>query len=524
MFPNEMAGKPFPVLKEVKGKAIESDKSKFVNLLIEGDNYHSLVVLNFTHHEAIDLIYIDPPYNTGNNDFIYNDRYVDREDSFRHSKWLTFMEKRLKLAKNLLKKSGAIFISIDENEYAPLRMLCDEIFEENNFVANLIWKSKSGGANDSRFFAVDHEYVLVYAKSSEDLKLNLDNEAEVTTVYNLNDEKGRYSLDRLDKQSLGYLPSLDFPIKGPDGKIYKVFHKDQKNKIARWRWGAKTVKERYDELVFKNGSVYTKNYEKEGSIPRSLLVDERFGRTRTGKTELFSLFGKEVFQNPKPPKLIKHFIGLVGSKNSIILDFMAGSGTTGQAVLELNNEDGGKRNFILCTNNELNGLNQELEAKGLSKKEIEEHGICRRITYPRLEKIIKGYKNQKGDKIEGLGGNLKYYKTDFVEAEPTDKNKRKLVKESTDMLCILENAFGLILETPEFKIFKNTDKYVGIIFYEEAIDAYKKAIKKINGHFNTYVFSMNDLVHKERFANVIDKVKLCAIPDVILKVYREIFK
>jgi len=254
------------------------------------------------------------------------------------------------------------------------------------------------------------------------------------------------------------------------------------------------------------------------------LVDERFGRTRTGKTELFSLFGKEVFQNPKPPKLIKHFIGLVGSKNSIILDFMAGSGTTGQAVLELNNEDGGKRNFILCTNNELNGLNQELEAKGLSKKEIEEHGICRRITYPRLEKIIKGYKNQKGDKIEGLGGNLKYYKTDFVEAEPTDKNKRKLVKESTDMLCILENAFGLILETPEFKIFKNTDKYVGIIFYEEAIDAYKKAIKKINGHFNTYVFSMNDLVHKERFANVIDKVKLCAIPDVILKVYREIFK
>ena len=250
MFPNEMAGKPFPVLKEVKGKAIESDKSKFVNLLIEGDNYHSLVVLNFTHHEAIDLIYIDPPYNTGNNDFIYNDRYVDREDSFRHSKWLTFMEKRLKLAKNLLKKSGAIFISIDENEYAPLRMLCDEIFEENNFVANLIWKSKSGGANDSRFFAVDHEYVLVYAKSSEDLKLNLDNEAEVTTVYNLNDEKGRYSLDRLDNDSLGYLPSLDFPIKGPDGKIYKVFHKDQKNKIARWRWGAKTVKERYDRACF----------------------------------------------------------------------------------------------------------------------------------------------------------------------------------------------------------------------------------------------------------------------------------
>src|SRR3989339_687731 len=509
MFPNEMAGKPFPVLKEVKGKAIESDKSKLVNLLIEGDNYHSLAVLNFTHREAIDLIYIDPPYNTGNNDFIYNDKFVDKEDSFRHSKWLSFMEKRLKLAKNLLKSSGAIFISIDENEYAPLRMLCDEVFDEKNFVANLIWKRKSGGANDSKFFAVDHEYILVYAKNSENLKLNLDTEAVVTTSYNLEDENGKYSLDRLDKQSLGYLVSLDFPIKGPDGKVYTVFHKDPKNKIARWRWGAKTVKERFSELVFKNGCVYTKNYEKDGAIPRSLLTDERFGRTRTGKTELFDLFGKEVFQNPKPSKLIKYIISLVGTKNSTVLDFMAGSGTTANAVLSMNKEDGGKRNFILCTNN---------------GDEKSEHKIASDVCYPRVKKIMRGYKSQKGEKIVGSGGNLKYYKTDFVEAEPTDKNKRKLVKESTDMLCILENAFELIQETPEFKIFKNTDKYVGVIFYEEAIEDYKKAIKKIDGHFNTYVFSMGDAPHPKKFADVKNKVSLCAIPEVILKVYREIFK
>src|SRR3989339_177338 len=140
MFPNEMAGKPFPVLKEVKGKAIKTDDNKLVNLLIEGNNYHSLAVLNFTHHEAVDLIYIDPPYNTGNNDFIYNDKFVDREDSFRHSKWLSFMEKRLKLAWLLLKNTGAIFISIDDNEQAPLRMLCDEIFGEDNFIATIIWQ------------------------------------------------------------------------------------------------------------------------------------------------------------------------------------------------------------------------------------------------------------------------------------------------------------------------------------------------------------------------------------------------
>lgn len=146
------------------------------------------------------------------------------------------------------------------------------------------------------------------------------------------------------------------------------------------------------------------------------------------------------------------------------------------------------------------------------------------VCYPRVKKVISGFKNQKGEKVVGLGGNLKYYTTDFVEAEPTDKNKRKLVKESADMLCILENAFELIQETAEFKIFKNTDKYVGVIFYEEAIDDYKKAIKKIDGYFNTYVFSMGDDPHTKKFADVKDKVILCAIPEVILKVYREIFK
>jgi adenine-specific DNA-methyltransferase len=414
------------------------------------------------------------------------------------------MENRLKLAKNLLKNTGAIFINIDDNEQAPLKMLCDDIFGENNFVANLIWKSKSGGANDSRFFAVDHEYILVYAKNAPDLKFNLDMEAEVSTAYNLEDEKGRYSLDRLDKQSLGYLPSLDFPIKGPNGKIYRVHHKNPKNKVARWRWGQETVKERYDELVFKNGFVYTKNYQKEGVIPRSLLIDERFGRTRTGKTELFDLFGKEVFQNPKPSKLVKHIISIIPEKDITILDFMAGSGTTGHAVLALNNQDKGSRKFILCTNNENN--------------------ICTEICYPRVKKVIEGYKNPKKENIAGVGGNLKYYSCDFVEAEPTDRNKRKLVDESTEMLCIKENAFDLVQDGSDFKIFKNSNKYLGIVFYEEAINDFKKAIKKIKGNFNVYVFSLGDDPHEKQFDDVKNRVTLCAIPEVILKVYREIFK
>src|SRR5690242_8666023 len=166
MFSNEVAGKPFSILKEVKNKSIESDKSKLINLLIEGDNYHSLAVLNFTHNEAIDLIYIDPPYNTGNNDFIYNDKYVDKEDSFRHSKWLSFMEKRLKLAKNLLKSTGVIFISIDDNEQAPLKMLCDEIFGEENFIAMFKWNRVKKAPSLSSSVRTKYEYIIAFSKGT----------------------------------------------------------------------------------------------------------------------------------------------------------------------------------------------------------------------------------------------------------------------------------------------------------------------------------------------------------------------
>ena len=216
------------------------------------------------------------------------------------------------------------------------------------------------------------------------------------------------------------------------------------------------------------------------------------------------ILGEKKFNNPKPTSLIKRILDLTTGKDTVVLDFMAGSGTTGHAVLDLNAEDGGNRKFILCTNNENN--------------------ICTDICYPRVSKVINGYKNTKGEKVPGLGGNLRYYKTDFVEAEPTDRNKRKLVKESTDMLCIHEGAFELVIDEEDFKIFRNHEKYLGIVFYEEAIDDYKEAIKKIDGHFNTYVFSLGEDPHAHLFADVVGKVTLCAIPEAVLKVYREIFK
>lgn len=520
MFPNEMAGKPFPILKEVKKREINGDKNKPVNLLIEGDNYHSLAVLNFTHQEAIDLIYIDPPYNTGNKDFKYNDNFVEQEDPFRHSKWLSFMEKRLKLAHKLLKPNGMIFVSIDDHEQAPLRMLCDEIFNENNFVAQLVWKKKYTGGKHARHYVDMHEYILVYAKVRNligDVLMDRPDpeKGKFTEIDEYLSERGKYYIRPL-KSNLAERKNLVYPIETPD----------RKSITTQWLVGKKTFEELLQDgrILFKkkrNGDyqVYKKYYENDGEgkvkVP-SLILE--FPNTEA-KIELKELFNVEegrenVLYTVKPVNLVKYLLKPFALSRSVILDFFAGSGTTGQAVLELNDEDDGARQFILCTNNE------ELDGNGNKV----EHKICTDVCYPRLKKVIKGYNNAKDGNIAGLGGSLKYYVCDFVEAEPTDRNKRKLVDESTEMLCIRENAFELVHDENEFKIFKNNNNYLGIIFYEEAINYFKKAIENINGHFNTYVFSLGDDPHEKQFDDVKDKVTLCAIPEVILKVYREIFK
>ena len=514
-----------PVLKEIKAKRILSRDQNQNNLLIEGDNYHSLSVLNYTHKEKIDLIYIDPPYNTGNKDFVYNDNYVDKEDGYRHSKWLSFMRRRLELAKNLLKESGVIFISIDDNEQAHLRILCDKIFGENNFVANLIWKSKSGGANDSRFFAVDHEYILVYAKNVDKYALNLDTEAIVSTSYNLEDERGEYALDRLDKQSLGYLPSLDFPIKDPDGKIYKVWHKNSEQKVARWRWSEQTVSERYSELVFQKGFVYTKNYKKDGAIPRSLLIDERFGRTRTGKTLLGDIFGKEVFSNPKPTKLVKYIISLSTNKDAKVLDFMAGSGTTGQAILELNQEDKGKREFILCTSNELNGVGSELATQN-SHQPSQSFGICQRVTYQRLKRVIEGYKNKKNEKVAGLGGNLFYYKTDLVNIEKIhkipDEAKIRVTYQAGEMIAVREDTLNEVEKNEWWQIFEGKGRMTTIYFKEDKskLGELIEKLEKKSTPVALYIFSWGKNEYKGEYSSI--NIRVEDIPEPILEVYKEI--
>ena len=362
------ANKPIrKTLRPCPEESVDWDNTE--NLYIEGDNLEVLKLLQESYLGKVKMIYIDPPYNTGN-DFIYADHFMrsqkeeneqmgmyDEEENrlFKntdsngrfHSDWCSMIYSRLMLARNILSSDGAIFISIDDNELQNLTKICDEAFGESNFIAVLIWKSKSGGANDSRYFAVDHEYVLVYAKQSDVFKLNIDREATVTTSYNRRDEKGEYALDRLDKQNIRYSEALDYEITGPDGTKYRPKHKDPDHPNATWRWSNKSIDEHYDELVFENGFVYTKNYKKQGSIARSLLLEDRFGRTRTGKSDCFVLFQRDYFSNPKPIKLIRFIEMIASAVDSIVLDFFSGSATTAHAVMQLNAEDGGHRKFIM---------------------------------------------------------------------------------------------------------------------------------------------------------------------------------
>lgn len=551
MFPNEMAGKPFPVLKEVKSKAIETDKNKPANILIEGDNYHSLAVLNFTHQEAVDLIYIDPPYNTGKDDFIYTDKikseYVRTDDPFRHSKWISFMEKRLKLAKNLLKSTGVIFISIDDNEQAPLKLLCDEIFGSENFVGMFSVENNPKGRKNGKFISVTNEYCLIYVKRFElatfrkiipkhALDMAEDEHGDFVRKSGKRVLMGENTLNKLvsnfkaPKHYSAYIKDSDLVLKQEqtlddiDDVLvkngYKRYITFRDGKFVENTYTKEKFKELFDDesLDIREDKIYEKHFsdlmqiksmltnnEYEAIIDNKKVIYKIDLKTTSAKQQLAELLGREYFSFPKNVSFIKHLIQLHPDTSATVLDFFAGSGTTGHAVLEMNSEDNGNRKFILCTNNENN--------------------ICTDVCYPRITKVIKGYKNSNGDKIDGFGGNLKYFTAyDFVEAKETDRNKRKLVNESTEMLCIKESAFELVLEAEDFKIFRNHDKYLGIIFHEDSISEYVKAIKKIDGHFNTYTFSMTDDPHKEEFSEVEEKVTLCAIPEVILKVYREIFK
>ena len=388
-----------PTFEEVKNKEIICNKNDSFNFLLEGDNLHSLYLLEKTHKEKIDVIYIDQHYNTGNKDFIYDDKRIDYEDGYRHSKWISFIYKRLVIAKRLLAEDGIIFISIDDNEQAQLRLICDDIFGEENFVGNIVWEKRTKCQNTKTakyMLQSKTESIFVYKNKPQKYEfcLKYDSEREYPSM----DENGKcYRLEKLGEMSALGMRGRETMIFEIDG-IYP-------KKGNQWKFGKETI-EKYKnrgDLVVKNNKVYFR-IRPEDEEPKmkpfwSLLLKD-IGTAETAKTELNTILGTKEhgFETIKPVNLIKELIYYVvgKKKNAIILDFFAGSGTTAQAVLELNKSDNGKRKFIICSNNENN--------------------ICERITYVRIKNIIKGYSN-----VDGISANLKYYKTTYMPKENTEK-------------------------------------------------------------------------------------------------------
>ena len=380
------------------------------NRIIHGDNLEALKSLLPEFEGRVKCIYIDPPYNTGNEGWVYNDAVNDPkmkrwlgqvvgkegEDLSRHDKWLCMMYPRLKLLHRLLRSDGVIFVSINDNESTHLGMLLNEVFGPENFIANLVWKRKAGGGDDSEHVATEHEYVLCFAKRKQQAKISRVNQESpaMTAKYNREEGGQRYYLERLDKTSLTYSESMDFPIECPDGSFISPPHPDPKNPTTSWRWSVGTVSDRRSELEFvkekktKQWRVYTRTWEPTGGItPRSLLVENDFGRNRDGTQELDSILGPKVFNNPKPTKLLTHLFQMGASdKDALVLDSFAGSGTTAHAILKLNAQDNGNRRFILC----------------------ELMDYAQTITAERVRRVMVGF--GEGTKAaEGIGGGFDFY-------------------------------------------------------------------------------------------------------------------
>ena len=555
-----------PVLREVKDKAILSDAPDAPNhILIEGDNLEALTALSYTHEGKIDVIYIDPPYNTGNKDFVYNDSFVDSEDSYRHSKWLSFMNKRLKIAKRLLSDKGVIFISIDDNEQANLKSLCDEIFVYRNFINCVSIKAKassgaSGGGEDKKL-KKNIEYLLIYAKDIDSVDLVFP--IAETPLYELIQEKKEqgitwsYTNVMTDFGTKRYITST----KAGNGEEIKIYEVDNYciesvgslaerlgkteeeiynkfiDRIFTTENAQTSIRQRVADAVSGDG-LYIAEYVPVSGRNKGKLTEVGFiGSTKRlvsylkhtctiKKGEVYkqekigtlwadlswSAVSKEggiAFPaGKKPISLIERAIAMIPRKNIYVLDFFAGSASTGHATMSLNSKDNGKRIFIVATNNENN--------------------ICVEKTYPRCWNVINGY-----GRNFGLQANtLRYYKTEYISRDRTQKNMRDLVTAATDLLCIKEDLYDELKTFGRFKLkpqlaryFNNGKKHMLIVYREELIDEIAEEIKNLDFgrmRLKIYVFSPGRYAFNDNFREVEDKVELVALPAAIYDAYQKV--
>ena len=535
-----------PILEEVKEKAITSEDGKPTHILIEGDNYHALTCLNYTHKGAIDVIYIDPPYNTGSDGFIYKDkRVLDKfpdgttvptDHPLRHSYWLSFMHKRLQLAKNLLSKRGVIFISIDDNEQANLKLLCDQVFGEKNFVGIFKWNRVTKAPSLSNSIRTKYEYILTYKKNDLPKLFGKSSYNTMAPLWHLP-----------NKPAVLIFPAKSVQInkaysKGVYSEKYKVELLDdiiEHNGLnlnefriqACSAWGQSKIQDYIDSgnyFVVKKSlsTMYTyMNPENSYIAPSDLISDDECGvKTNTEASDRLKDMGFD-FNYSKPVSLLAYLIKMISYEYaySTILDFFAGSGTTMHATLQLNEEDGGHLQCILVTNNE----NQ----------------ICEKVTYERNRRVMQGYTNAKGEEVAGLGNSLKYYRTAFVGnhdiAHINDADKVALTQKAGCLLALGENTLEEISTATTYQIFQlrqgdrpaNGFEYTAIYFSGNLMHFADfrheiEAIQQSNplARIAVYVFTWGDPSIFENEFDDLTGITIKPIPQPILEIYQNIHK
>ena len=528
-----------PVLEEVKDKAIKNDDGKPTHIIIEGDNYHALTCLNYTHKGKIDVIYIDPPYNTGSDGFTYKDKRflkefpdgspVPKDHPLRHSYWLSFMSKRLELAKNLLSDKGVIFISIDDNEQANCKLLCDKIFGEDKFVAIFPWRKRTAKSDVPYGVSQDYEWGICYANKN----FYAATQGKERKYYLTDDfpEKPWRIHDMTTQRSATERPNCFFTIINPKNK-----QKFPCNPNRVWANNEETFQEYYKQnrIVFPGDYDFlniTKpvlRYWKEedekkangnfGQVAATTFLPQEVGMTQDGTKEITDLFGDKKFLFPKPTSIILYYLKIATARNksSIILDFFAGSGTTLHATMKLNAEDGGNRQCIL-----------------VQQKEGDKN-ICESVTYERNKRVINGYENAKGETVEGLGNSLKYYKTAFVGKHPaksaSDDDKIQLSLRAGCLLALAENTLEEIETTSCFQIFSNGNRhFTGVYFTGKAaeIPTFAQKLEALRDEnrrnkISAYFFCWGDSEQFEDEFTSLERISLKPIPKPILDIYQSI--
>ena len=528
----EMMKDYVPVLKEDESKRIDHGSENPNHILIEGDNLNALTALSYTHEGKIDVIYIDPPYNTGNKDFIYNDIFIDRDDEFRHSQWISFIQRRLKIAKKLLKDDGTIWISIDENELFNLKMICDSIFSENNF-RSLITVIANPGGRDYGGIAKQTEYILVYGRSecSEIQKV-----PDASHVFDMKDEWGPFELRELRNRNTkfndGNRPNLCYPFYVNPNSIdehglysialepdehysIKVMPLKSRGIQTVWRWG-KEEKSRMNLNInikgkLKNDGTFmiVEKYRDESVMIKNVWLDKKF-RTEQGSLQIKAIIGEGKFDYPKPLEIPHLILNTSKNKETVVLDFFAGSGTTLHATMQLNAEDGGHRQCILVTNNENN--------------------ICEEVTYERNKRVIEGYTTPKGELVEGLkDNNLRYFKVDFATREKTHQQNKELFRLLKDIICIKDDVYreqhqfgSLSLAGKEklLQFFAENGKQVLMVYDARVIPYLVNEIEKMDitdSPIMIDVFADGAYPYTADFTNVLKKVKLIPMPYAFLR-------